>query len=141
MILPVFGVRRIFMEYQQLSRSRFVRPDYRADWDWHDHWVHLTFYLGDGWNILQLTSGMSTTLSCCLFLSGSTHVRTMAAIAAFAIWLEMLFYLRAFEFAGGLIRIIFKVRRTAHVVALLIGVAHVCSSSSRVVYHERGTPR
>eukprot|EP00055_Hartaetosiga_balthica_P013124 m.65999 g.65999 ORF g.65999 m.65999 type:complete len:1782 (+) comp8174_c0_seq1:61-5406(+) len=63
----------------------------------------------DGWNVLQSLTAISSFFGCVLFLFGfSSHVIPMA-LGAFLFWLEILYFLRAFEFTGGLVRMVFKV--------------------------------
>lgn len=64
----------------------------------------------DGWNLLQVTSAALTLLSCVFFLFRLKIFTALASVAAFAMWIELLYFLRAFEFTGGLVRMVFKVR-------------------------------
>lgn len=67
------------------------------------------FFLGDPWNLLQLLAAVFSTLSALLYLCMSSSAVPAAAVASFAMWLEVLHFLRAFEFTGGLVRMVFKV--------------------------------
>ena len=65
----------------------------------------------DGWNLLQVTSASLVLIACLLFLFRLKIFTPVALLASFTMWIELLYFLRAFEFSGGLVRMVFKVRR------------------------------
>eukprot|EP00043_Microstomoeca_roanoka_P008232 m.79420 g.79420 ORF g.79420 m.79420 type:complete len:1567 (-) comp14156_c1_seq5:209-4909(-) len=63
----------------------------------------------DGWNLLQTSAALLAFLSAALFLLGSRWFVSTTSASAFLLWLEVLYFLRAFEFTGGLVRMVFKI--------------------------------
>lgn len=63
----------------------------------------------DGWNLLQVTSASLVLIACLMFLLRMKLFTPIASLASFTMWIELLYFLRAFEFSGGLVRMVFKV--------------------------------
>eukprot|EP00049_Salpingoeca_infusionum_P007130 m.116055 g.116055 ORF g.116055 m.116055 type:complete len:594 (-) comp13589_c0_seq2:1508-3289(-) len=72
------------------------------------HFIALHLF-SDGWNLLQVGTAVLTIISGLLWLTNAPWFTPTAGISAWAMWLEVLYYLRAFEFTGGLVRMVFKV--------------------------------
>jgi hypothetical protein len=63
----------------------------------------------DGWNLLQVSSASLVLIACFMFLLRLRLFTPIASLASFTMWIELLYFLRAFEFSGGLVRMVFKV--------------------------------
>eukprot|EP00051_Salpingoeca_urceolata_P020402 m.305850 g.305850 ORF g.305850 m.305850 type:complete len:1526 (-) comp19613_c0_seq7:81-4658(-) len=112
-ILPLFSAHWIMIEKVQLERSMIVRRRGAllgaSALSWKEFQLGLWDYFTDWWNALQLSGATLTTLSSLLFLMRSPLVLPVAGIASFLMWLEVMYFLRALESTGGLVRMVFKV--------------------------------
>jgi len=108
--IPMFGIRKIRYEYVQLQRSSLVWKDTKssppagspldtsstngepppASDPYANRIMTLRrFFLGDPWNLLQLFAAVFSTLAAVLFLLMNSSAVPTAAVASFAMWLEV----------------------------------------------------
>eukprot|EP00051_Salpingoeca_urceolata_P016732 m.224040 g.224040 ORF g.224040 m.224040 type:complete len:577 (+) comp18764_c0_seq9:185-1915(+) len=105
-IIPLFSLRTLYREFQQLKET----PGNVLQ--------KLLQHMGDGWSILQVTSAVMSIVSCASFFNRASNVRPVAAVTALLLWLQTLYFLRAFSFSGALVRMIFKV--------LFLSIPYLC---------------
>jgi hypothetical protein len=71
--------------------------------------LRLVSFMSEGWNVVQVTGALMTIASCLSFLARLRNLNEVAGVTAFLVWIQVLYFLRAFEFTGALVRMIFKV--------------------------------
>eukprot|EP00730_Choanoeca_flexa_P003264 TRINITY_DN11346_c0_g1_i2.p1 TRINITY_DN11346_c0_g1~~TRINITY_DN11346_c0_g1_i2.p1 ORF type:complete len:820 (+),score=150.12 TRINITY_DN11346_c0_g1_i2:141-2462(+) len=108
LVLPCYSIRALNLEYKQFRRGALIYGDDPTVLHPADFWAVL-LVLFDGWNLLQTASASLSLTSCVLFLLGWTAYFPIAAIAAYLTWIQVLYFLRAYELTGGLVRMVFKV--------------------------------
>jgi hypothetical protein len=129
----------MWMEWRQLERTVFLNAQGGStSTPWTNRLQQRIrtakeYLFADFWNLLQISAAILETLSALLFLMGASPTLPVAAIAAFLMWLEVLYFLRAFEFTGGLVRMVFKVSRCLDCVSA--GASHSPSSFQQVFYY------
>lgn len=119
-ILPCFAIRLL---------NRFVRKIMRAK--------SLEVHLKDMWGLGEVISSLLMILVSILYMCGSPRTRAVCSILAFGMWLQILYFLRAFEFAGGLIRMVFSIfAYTAPFLLILVIVVFGAANSFFLLFSD-----
>eukprot|EP00045_Choanoeca_perplexa_P018224 m.282627 g.282627 ORF g.282627 m.282627 type:complete len:1666 (-) comp17752_c0_seq11:672-5669(-) len=99
-IIPVFALRQLARERRQIEIGNYSGPPM----------LHTLFALvSDGWSCLQTSVALLSLLSCILYFAKEDAVVEVASLTIFLLWLQIFYFLRAFEATGALVRIVFRV--------------------------------
>ncbi len=71
--------------------------------------TRLLTHVQDGWSMIQISSAILVSTACALHLGRVEYARSVTAVAALFLWYLVLYFLRAFEFTGALVRMIMQV--------------------------------
>eukprot|EP00048_Salpingoeca_helianthica_P006268 m.96577 g.96577 ORF g.96577 m.96577 type:complete len:1549 (+) comp13947_c0_seq4:32-4678(+) len=142
--IPLYAIRTLVLSYRQLrgypmkedtdDSALAARPPHPPR---HPNVKALRttvrrcyLYFSIGWNTLQVAVAALSLTACLCYLIGSREVRNVSAVCAVLSWIQVLHFLRAFAWTGGLVRMIFKVlRQSIPYVAIIAIVLVGCSNA------------
>lgn len=124
-IVPLFALRQLWREYHQLDLQEGTP------------WRKLINQFRDLWSILQVAVSVTTTLAVLLHFGRDSHAVSVGAVASLLIWMQTLYFLRAYESTGALVRMIFRVLGLSLPFLFILLLVVMASSSAFVLLFAR----
>jgi hypothetical protein len=124
-IVPFFALRQLWREYHQLDLQEGTP------------WQRLINQFRDLWSVLQVAVSVTTTLSVLLHFGRDSRAVDIGAIASLLIWMQTLYFLRAYESTGALVRMIFRVLGLSLPFLFILLLVVMASSSAFILLFAR----